>query len=210
MALAVGFFVGLTALPIAAKWLLIGQVEGGGDPDLEPALLPLLGGQDAGAERADGGARRHPDLQPLSAAARRQDRARHRHSRRVHPGLHRPALDRRQHRSSARTRSCSATRRSRTTSTPARSRSATTPSSARRACSTSTPPWATTPSSGTRRRCRAASASPTASTITARPRRRPGRLLPDRGQALHVAAALALCRHPAGRGAWRSSRRPRS
>ena len=31
------------------------QVEAGGDPDLEPALLPLLGGEDARAKRADGG-----------------------------------------------------------------------------------------------------------------------------------------------------------
>ena len=44
LALTVGFFVAMTAIPIAAKWLLIGTLEGGGDPDLEPALLPLLGG----------------------------------------------------------------------------------------------------------------------------------------------------------------------
>ena len=76
-------------------------------------------------------------------------------------------------RSCARTRSSSAIARSRALSTSVRSRSARMPSSAKRASSTSTPRWATTRSSDTPPRCRAASACRPASAITARPRSRP-------------------------------------
>ena len=93
-----GTFVLFNAIPLAAKWLLDRALEGRGVPGLEPALLPLLGGQDAGAKRALGVVRRHPALQRLSAAARRQDRAQCGHRSPLRPGLHRPVLGRRQHR----------------------------------------------------------------------------------------------------------------
>ena len=58
VAFAAGSFVALTGISIAAKWLLIGRFEGRGDPDLEPCLFPLLGGQDPDAHLAGG--RRSP------------------------------------------------------------------------------------------------------------------------------------------------------
>ena len=44
LALTVGFFVAMTAIPDRRQVAADRQVEGGGHPDLEPALLPLLGG----------------------------------------------------------------------------------------------------------------------------------------------------------------------
>ena len=66
-------------------------------PDLEPALLPLLDGQDAGAKRARGGLPRHLDPQPVSASARCQDRTRRRHQLAIRTGVHRPVFARRRH-----------------------------------------------------------------------------------------------------------------
>ena len=41
-------FLGLCTLPILAKWVLIGRWKPQRDPGLEPGVLPLLAGQDAG------------------------------------------------------------------------------------------------------------------------------------------------------------------
>ncbi len=173
------------------------QVEAGGDPDLEPALLPLLGGEDARAKRADGGAR-HPDLQSLSAAARRQDRAQHRHQLALRSGLHRSVLGRRQHDPAEGL-------------DPARLQGAIELHLYRldrdrrqRLCR---------PGQRARHRHRHGQRHPARARLVAaerpaRPRRQAlsrlaragdaGRLLPGRAHGVQLAAALALCRHPGG------------
>ncbi len=122
------------ASPIAAKWLLIGRFKAQVDPDLEPALFPLLGRQDPDAHvrrwwRFTGTPIYNVYLRLMGAKIGRNvvDRLP------LRPGLRRPGLDRRQHDPAQGHRSCSAIARSRTSSTSARSRSAATPSSAKRA-----------------------------------------------------------------------------
>ncbi len=68
-------------------------LEGAVVPDLEPALFPLLGGEDADPQRARGDDRR-AHLQSLPAAPRRQDRRQHRDPIAAHTRLHRSHLDR--------------------------------------------------------------------------------------------------------------------
>ena len=149
------------------------QMEARADSDLEPALFPLLGGQDADPHRAGGGLCRQPALQSLSARSRRQDRARRRHPFPLHAGRDRSVLGRRQHDPAQGLDPARLSRPRPTSSRSGRSTSAATPSSAKRACSTSTPRWAMAPSSAMPRRCRAGSACRTASVITARRRWRP-------------------------------------
>ena len=69
-----GLFVVLFALPIAAKWLLIGRLQGTIDSYLELCIFPLLGCQDPYAHIACGCLHRHTALQRLSAPYGRQDR----------------------------------------------------------------------------------------------------------------------------------------
>ncbi len=168
----VAAFVALNAIPVAAKWLLIGRWKEEVIPIWSLRYFRFWLVKDAHPQRAVGVLRRQPALQCLFAAARRQGRPQHGDPVQAPAGVHRPDLDRQTTRSCGRIASPRATRRKPTTSTPDRSASATTHSSARRACSISTPAWKTAPSSATHRPCRPASASPEASATTARPRRR--------------------------------------
>ena len=172
LALVLAMFFGLTAIPIALKWLLIGKWKEEVIPIWSLPLLPLLGGQDFRSKRADGRICRHPDLPRHLAHARRQDRTQCGHQLPLRPGLHRPVLDRRQHDPAQGLRSCSATRRRATTSTPGRSGSATTHTSVWRAYWTSIRSWKTGPNSATRRPCRAVNVCLVASIIMALRRRR--------------------------------------
>ena len=86
-------FVLLTAHSDRGKVAGDRDVEAGGHPGLEPAILPLLGRSKSHRQRADGVVWR-PLLQSLSAAPRREDRRERRHPLHRRSGVHRSHFDR--------------------------------------------------------------------------------------------------------------------
>ena len=172
MVFAVAVFVVLSGIPIAAKWLLIGRWKQEVIPIWSLRYFRFWVVKKLDSKRAGGCIRRHADLQRVSAAARRQDRAQYGHRLAHRSGVHRPVIGRRQqhpaqglhrarlqgaiqlhlYRIDRHRRQCVRRRR--------------------RACWISIPSWRTTPSWDTHRRCRAVNACPMASATTARRRRR--------------------------------------
>ena len=174
VAFGVGSFVVLTAVPIAAKWVLIGRWKAESIPiwSLRYFRFWVVKTLTHSAPVVVFSGSPIYNIYLRLLGARIGPQRRHRLS--GCPSLHRPYRHRRQTRSSARIRSCWATGPNPISFIPDRSRSAAMHSSAKPACWTSARPWATTRSSDMPRPCRAVSASRTASVITAPPRRRRG------------------------------------
>ena len=148
-------------------------VEASGDPGLEPGVPPLLDRQDPDPAQPAGPVRRLTALLALPAGAGREDRPRRRHPLQARARVHRPAHHRRRRGDPQGLVPQRLPGRTTASSRPGRSPSARTRSSARRRCSTSTPRWATGPSSATPPRCTPGRPCPPASAGTAPRRSRP-------------------------------------